>query len=34
MTPMPSIVETDELDKAGKPIKEFQTPEGQKILPS
>ncbi len=34
MTPMPSIVETGELDKAGKPIKEFQTPEGQKILPS
>ena len=34
MTAMPSLVETGDLDKDGKPIKEFQTPEGYKLLPS
>ncbi len=34
MTAMPSIVDTGEKDANGKPIKEYQTPEGKKILPS
>ena len=34
MTPMPQMLDTGEVDEKGKPIKEFQTPEGEKILPS
>ncbi len=34
MTPMPNIVDLEEKDANGKPIKEFQTREGKKILPS
>ena len=34
MSPMPTLVETGALDANGKLVKEYQTPEGFKILPS
>lgn len=34
MAPMPVVAETGILDAEGKPVTQFETPEGKKILPS